>query len=41
MFTRQHFHRLLWIVLLALVRGAATDLGTRLIYFIIWWLTNY
>jgi hypothetical protein len=41
MFTRQHLHRLLWIALLALVRGAAADLGTSLIGFIIWWLTSH
>jgi hypothetical protein len=41
MCTRHYLHRLLWIALLALIRGAAADLGTRLLDFITWWLTNH
>jgi hypothetical protein len=41
MFTRQHLQRLLWIALPALIRGAAADLGTSLIGFIVWWFTNH
>jgi hypothetical protein len=41
MFTRKYLYRLVRTALLALIRGAAADLGTRLIESITWWLSNH